>query len=347
MSVWDRTILWGFMVLLAGAASAGVNYSDHICAVKGSTVTLLCTFTPLQSVRQNRRQVLVEIVRVRWCQNHLICHGTTPSVYDSDSENNAPRYKYLGDKKGNCTLQIADVQKEDEATFRFRMEANNNAAHYTGTSGVNVTVSDDRPMMVNSSSSGREVRAGENVTLYCTAPCTFHQLEVTWFKDDHALSEPGPALQLGPVTAEDSGNYTCGLRNNAGTRSLPYSLHVEAEQEQEGGSNLSLVVGVVCGVLLALVTLIMILCIIKRKWSAAADKDRRAVGGEVEQKRPDNIYSDVLPPTEPEGGGDRQETGRAVEEVSYVSVQFKHKNQDRPAMEAEDTIIYSAVASRG
>ncbi|XP_041798929.1 uncharacterized protein LOC121610742 [Chelmon rostratus] len=268
MAVWDTKISWSFMLALAGVVGVSVNYSDDICAVKGSTVTLLCTFTPYESVTQNGRQVLVEIVRVRWCQNHLICHGTTPSVYDSDSENNAPRYKYLGDKKGNCTLQIADVQKEDEATFRFRMEANNNAAHYTGHSGVNVTVSDGAQMIINSSVTETEVRAGENVTLYCTAPCTFHQLEVTWFKDDHALSEPGPALQLGPVTAEDSGNYTCGLRNNAGTRSLPYSLHVEAEQEQEGTNsdtiNKMLVVRLVLFTLYTVLIITVAFTVIKR-----------------------------------------------------------------------------------
>ncbi|XP_076592597.1 sialoadhesin-like [Chaetodon auriga] len=342
MAVWDKKILWGFTFLLTGAAGVAVNYPDHICAVKGSTVTILCTFTPLKSAIRAGTQVFFEITRVRWCQNHLICHGTTPSVYDSQSESNDPRYKYLGDKKGNCTLQINDVKKEDEATFRFRMEANDTPAHYTGRSGVNITVSDDSPMMVSSSSSGREVSAGENVTLYCTALCTFHQLEVTWFKDNHALSESGPALQLSPLTPEDSGNYTCGVRTNDKTLSLPYSLHVEAEQE--GGSNPSLMVGVVFGVLLALVTLIMVVCIIRRKRAAAADTDQRAVGGQVEPKHPDDIYSNVLPPAEQ---GHRQEPSRAVEEVSYASVQFKHKNQDRLAKEAEDAIIYSAVASRG
>lgn len=82
----------------------------------------------------------IEIVRVRWCQNHLICQGDTPSVYDSRANNNDPRYKYLGDKKSNCTLQITDVQPRDEATLRFRMEANHVHGHFTGQSGVNISV---------------------------------------------------------------------------------------------------------------------------------------------------------------------------------------------------------------
>ncbi|XP_051280003.1 B-cell receptor CD22-like isoform X2 [Dicentrarchus labrax] len=376
MAVWDRKILWGFVLLLAGAGAQSVNYPHPVCAVKGSTVTLLCSFTPVKSViRENGREVPIVIVRVVWCQNHEICQGTTPSVYDSESTNNDRRYKYLGDKKGNCTLQITDIQKSDEATFRFRMEANDTRGHFTDKSGVKVTVTDPVRMKITSSSADGEMRGGESVTLYCTAVCTIHQLEVTWFKDNHVLSESGPALQLSPLTAKDSGNYTCGLKTNNRTVSLPYSLHVEAEDpvrmrinsssadgemrggesvtlyctavnihqlevtwfkdnhalsesgpalqlgpltakdsgnytcglrtnnrtvslpyslhvEDEGG-NMSLIVGVAFGVLLALIALIVVLCIIKRR--RAADKGHRAVGGETEQKHPDNISSNRKP----------------------------------------------------
>ncbi|XP_070823077.1 B-cell receptor CD22-like [Chaetodon trifascialis] len=231
MAVWDTKAPWGFVLMLAGAAGVAVNYPDHTCAVKGSTVTLLCTFTPLKSAILDGSEVFFRVTRVCWCKNHLLCHGSTPSVYDSQSESNDPRYKYLGDKTGNCTLQISDVQKEDEATFRFRMEGNHRVTHYTGRSGVNITVSDGARMKVNSSVTEAQVRAGEKVTLYCTALCTFHRMEVNWFKDGHALSGSGPALRLSPLTAEDSGSYTCSLRVNANTLSLPYSLQVEAEQE--------------------------------------------------------------------------------------------------------------------
>lgn len=72
-------------------------------------------------------------------------------MYDSDSKTGLnPRYKYLGDKVENCTLQITDVQKDDEATLRFRMEANDNNGHYTGQSGVNITVTGKSQMLVGS-----------------------------------------------------------------------------------------------------------------------------------------------------------------------------------------------------
>ncbi|GAA6232415.1 uncharacterized protein LOC108889892 [Lates japonicus] len=349
MAVWDKKILWSFMILLTGAVgqrvtypgNVTVNYPRPVCAVKRSTVTLPCTFTPHKSFIEDGREYSLRIVRVVWCRNHEICHGSTPSVYDSESKNNNPRYQYLGDKKGNCTLQIRDIQREDEATFRFRMEANHSAGHYTEQSGVEVTVIDDPKMTIISSRNKSLIREGQTETLLCTSSCSFHQLEVTWFRDDHALSESGPALQLSPLTAEDSGNYTCGLRTNSKTRSRPYELHVEAAEED---NKVSLIVGVVFGVLLALGALILGFFIFKRKQEA--DKDQRNVRGDVGQKSPDDLYSSILPHAELDRLSHLQETGGGAEEVSYASVQFKNKNQARP-VEEEEAVIYSSVANRG
>uniref|UniRef100_A0A3Q0S2F3 Ig-like domain-containing protein n=1 Tax=Amphilophus citrinellus TaxID=61819 RepID=A0A3Q0S2F3_AMPCI len=219
MAVWDKKDSLGFCVWsVLGAVGQTVIYSfTSICAVNGSTVTLLCSFTPLKSFNESGREVPLKLVRVRWCQNHEFCFVDTPSVYDSKSTNNNSRYQYLGDMKTNCTLQIRDVQERDEATFRFRMEADNVAGHFTNTTGVNVRVD-------------KKFCRSETVTLLCTSLCTFHQLEVTWYKDGHALSETGPSLHLSPLTAENSGNYTCALKASMNTLSEPYSLQVEAEE---------------------------------------------------------------------------------------------------------------------
>ncbi|CAK6982918.1 uncharacterized protein LOC128366961 [Scomber scombrus] len=218
-------------MLLAGAAGAAVNYPGSVCAVRGSTVILPCTFTPRRSFTQNGREVPLKIIRVRWCVNHLFCHDTIPSVYDSASPTANPRYKYLGDMTGNCTLQISNIQKIDSKTFRFRMEADDRAGHYTGRSGVNVTVTEVPGMIIQSSSDAGELSRIQQVTLSCTSVCSFHQLEVSWFKDGNALPQYGPALQLGPLTAKDSGNYTCALTTDQRTTSLPFTVRVEKDDE--------------------------------------------------------------------------------------------------------------------
>ncbi|XP_075934588.1 uncharacterized protein LOC142934082 isoform X2 [Anarhichas minor] len=328
MALWDTKVLC-LMFLLTGAVSQRVNYSDPVCGVRGSTVTLPCTFTPGKTVTQDGREVLVEIIRVVWCQNHAICQGVTPTVTDNTLQNNAnnPRYRYLGDTKGNCTLQISGLKKEDDKTLRFRMEDENKLSFYTNQTGVRVTVDDKTQMKILSSRDG-EFKRGEAVTLTCTTECTFHQLEVTWFRDGHALRYTGPSLHLGPLKAEDSGNYTCDLKNTVGTLSHPFSLNVEAGEDEQsthtGGVLVPLIVGVVVGVLLALCSLILVLCIIRRK--RAADKNQSAVREEAGPK------------------------GRAIEaedDVSYAPIQFKARSQARLVEEADDAIIYSSVVGRG
>ncbi|XP_030605464.1 uncharacterized protein LOC115794227 [Archocentrus centrarchus] len=428
MAVCDKKILWSFTMLLAVAVGQTVIYSfTSTCAVKRSTLTLPCSFTPLKSFNKGGREVPLKIVRVRWCQKHELCQGDTSSVYDSKSTKKDSNYQYLGDMKTNCTLQIRDIQQRNKGTFRFRMEADNAAGHFTNRTGVTVRVVDGTKMRIISSSEDKKLRGNETITLLCTSVCTFHQLEVTWFRDGHALSETGPSLHLSTLTAEDSGNYTCALKANNKTLSEPHNLQVESGDQggvqikvrrailphrcrpacgspinalfqgrhlasqshrlslnephaadpwvrlighsklptgvcvngclslsvspatgwqpaqgvpasRRGDNNLALVAGVVFVVLLAVIMLILFLFIIKRKLAAAAE-DQRAVGGEMEQKHPENIYSCV------QEEAHNQEASRAVEDVSYAAVQFQQRRQrGRHVEEVEDAVIYSSVA---
>uniref|UniRef100_A0A8C5EF85 Ig-like domain-containing protein n=1 Tax=Gouania willdenowi TaxID=441366 RepID=A0A8C5EF85_GOUWI len=213
--------------------------------VQGSTVTLPCSFTPLTFIQDDGgRKVQLQVVRVVWCKNHEICQGETPSVYDSKSPQK-PGFKYLGDMKSNCTLQISDVQKQHNSTFRFRMEVNFTKGHFTNKTGVNLTVI------------GKITKAalprGHTLKLHCTSLCTFHQLKVKWYRNAHALPESGPALQLSSLTPEDSGNYTCALSTNEKTKSLPYRLKVEEQKGSSAGQSLFLILGVVFGLILILI----------------------------------------------------------------------------------------------
>ncbi|KAF3839052.1 hypothetical protein F7725_017769 [Dissostichus mawsoni] len=181
-----------------------------------------------------------------------ICQGSTPSVYDSESERNNPRYRYLGDKEGNCSLQISGLQEEDDATLRFRVETNPSS----GTGGH--LVQRRRP------------------------------------------SQSGPALSA--LTAKDSGNYTCALKNDARTKSLPFRLHVEAA-DKDGRDLLPIIVPVVCGVLLAVFLLLFFIIRRRRAAAGAAEEEQQ----DVSRQRPDDVH--FLPPAE--------------EEVSYAAVQFR------------------------
>ncbi|XP_068507821.1 uncharacterized protein [Syngnathus scovelli] len=245
------------LLLLAGSALAveRVRYSPVECAVRGSTVTLPCSFT-----------TIMPVVRVVWCVNHPICHGTVPSVYDSKKPNKNKRFVYLGDYNSNCTLKIREILSEDNTTFRFRMEAEIVDGHYTGSTGVAVSVLDAEPMRVQSSAPG-PVSVGAAVTLNCTFRCSFHDLDVHWHKDGHRLPESGPTLRL---MAERSANYTCSLAL-PNTMSPPFRLNV-AKLHTNGHFVLRLSVSL--GLLMALIlTVAIVLFLNKRKRRQASPHD--------------------------------------------------------------------------
>uniref|UniRef100_A0A665T6K6 Ig-like domain-containing protein n=1 Tax=Echeneis naucrates TaxID=173247 RepID=A0A665T6K6_ECHNA len=216
--------------LWRSALGQTVNYPPPVCAVTGSTITLPCTFKPLQSVIVDGGELQLNVLRVLWCQDHPICQKTTPSVVDSSNQTNLPidpRYSYLGDKTGNCSLQIRNLKDKDQGKFRFRMEMNNDRGHFTGKKGVIVTVVDTSPLRIILSGGDGVMSEGQSVKLLCSSNCSINQLELMWFRDGHTLSESGPALQFHHLTAEDSGNYTCGLKRDLKARSEPHQLQVE------------------------------------------------------------------------------------------------------------------------
>ena len=107
-----------------------MEYPDSFCVVEGSTATIPCSFThPLVDVKKGG--AILQVKRVAWCPDPLLCHRSTTNVYDS-------RFLYLGDLVSDCTLKIIKTEKRDAATYRFRFETN--GGRYTGQKGVRVNV---------------------------------------------------------------------------------------------------------------------------------------------------------------------------------------------------------------
>ena len=93
---------------------------------------------------------------------------------------------------------------------------------------VRLTVSstDGEVVKVRSSVTDHVVKEGGQVTLTCTSACSFHQLDVHWYRNGHALSETGPALHLSSLTNDDAGAYTCSLDSSGQNTSVPWCLLV-------------------------------------------------------------------------------------------------------------------------
>ena len=109
----------------------GVTYtSTHICALKGSTVDINCTYR--YPSRINNVDTAVD--ETFWFK------GSNNEAVDlrTDSEY-AGRVQYHCDKN-DCTLTITDLRERDSAEYKFRFITNQPGGKHIGSSGVTLTV---------------------------------------------------------------------------------------------------------------------------------------------------------------------------------------------------------------
>ncbi|CAL8282180.1 unnamed protein product [Boreogadus saida] len=223
MNPWTLSVL----LLLAGPLGAHpgfhVEYPDSFCVVEGSTATITCSFTHPKVHKWTGEVLRVE--RVFWGPYHGI------NVYDSSDLQADSRFLYLGDLIGNCTLKIIKTVKQDTGWYRFRFDTY--SGWWTGQKGVGVTVTGGEDVKIRSSVTDNVVKEGGQVTLTCTSVCSFHQFDVHWYRNGHALSEKGPALHLSNLTNDNAGDYTCSLDPSGQKPSAPWCLLVGEYEDGE------------------------------------------------------------------------------------------------------------------
>ncbi|XP_031735722.1 B-cell receptor CD22-like [Anarrhichthys ocellatus] len=118
----------GFVVFLLsvpvgqGQNGWGVTYSsEDICASRGSTVNISCTFKHRSSVT---------IIKTCW---------HTKEHFDVICNSDYYREAYICNDK-NCTLRIVDLKDSDATTYKFRLIGEQTMDRWTGEPGVTLTV---------------------------------------------------------------------------------------------------------------------------------------------------------------------------------------------------------------
>uniref|UniRef100_A0A671TE53 B-cell receptor CD22 n=1 Tax=Sparus aurata TaxID=8175 RepID=A0A671TE53_SPAAU len=105
----------------------GVTYSSNeICAFKGSTVEMSCTYTYPSTVKRVENGFW--FTKEKWVQMDL---RTDPQY------SGRVQYKF-GNKK--CTLKITDLRESDSAEYKFRFITDQKGGKYTGDPGVTLSV---------------------------------------------------------------------------------------------------------------------------------------------------------------------------------------------------------------
>uniref|UniRef100_A0A8D3B4C6 Ig-like domain-containing protein n=1 Tax=Scophthalmus maximus TaxID=52904 RepID=A0A8D3B4C6_SCOMX len=197
-----------------------VDYQPLICAVKGSSVVIPCSFQypPAKKIKF-----------VMWDHENYDMLG--PFVYDSRSADTSSKYQYIGDKHHNCSLRVNQVEHKDAGTYRFRFESNSRAGKWTGQGGSILKIVDT-------------VKEGDSVTLSCSwCDGGVPSSAFVWLKNGEPFSE-GPSLSFKDISFANSGNYTCSLKliNSSFISDGPKntSVSVRPSTEVHAGSSITL-----------------------------------------------------------------------------------------------------------
>ena len=120
------------VTVVQGQNDWGVTYtSTQVCALKGSTVDIRCTYR--YPLRKDGLDTTVE--KTFWftkVSNNERVDMRTDSEYSG-------RVQYHCDKN-DCTLRITDLRESDSAEYKFTFITNQPGGRFTGSPGVTLTV---------------------------------------------------------------------------------------------------------------------------------------------------------------------------------------------------------------
>ncbi|XP_026215365.1 uncharacterized protein LOC113161779 [Anabas testudineus] len=197
------TSAFGFIVFLLstpvvqGQNDWGVTYtSTKICAVEGSTVDIHCSYT--YPSRQDDLDIIVE--KTLWFSNML---DNEPVDLRTDSKYSG-RVKHLCDKN-SCFLRITDLRQRDSAVYRFRFMTNHPGGRFTGSPGVNLTVTDLKVKVIQTSYSSYWM------TLRCKSSCHLPgQTSIIWYKNNKKIKENTELHYSDYIYSQDS--FSCAIK---------------------------------------------------------------------------------------------------------------------------------------
>ncbi|XP_078126014.1 sialic acid-binding Ig-like lectin 14 isoform X3 [Sander vitreus] len=209
-----------------------VYQKQHICAVKGLSAVIPCSFYYPDKLK---------VKRVMW--------GQVISV--RNLKKITTKFQYIGDRNHNCSLKIHQVEHNDTGKYTFRFTTNSKEGKWTGKEGSTLKVV-DLSISVTKPNGNRTTKEGDSVNLTCRNSCDGGNLlsAFTWFKNGEPITE-GPTLYLSNMSYTNSGNYTCSLKTHTGTTSgvihidVEYgpkntSVSVRPSMEADAGSNITL-----------------------------------------------------------------------------------------------------------
>nr|XP_046192246.1 B-cell receptor CD22-like isoform X4 [Oncorhynchus gorbuscha] len=194
--------LWSVAVVL-GQYGWSVTYTKNsICALKGSTVELSCSYTYPRGHR---------VRTIGW------------SYWNSDAgrfveiqSNNEGRVEYRQTTEKDSTLRITDLRQSDKDTYYFRYKTDK-SDWKTAQRGVTLSVTE---LQV-------EVTGQWNVkTLTCRTSCSLPgNPTYVWYKNRQYLDERTSSIYSRYVYIENAGSYSCAVKGHEDLHSPAVCVH--------------------------------------------------------------------------------------------------------------------------
>uniref|UniRef100_A0A668RKZ9 B-cell receptor CD22 n=1 Tax=Oreochromis aureus TaxID=47969 RepID=A0A668RKZ9_OREAU len=192
-----------FVLLLnavLGQNGWSVTYtSTHICALKGSTVDIDCSY----SYPNDRNRGIMVQERFWFIRNEY--YGPVDLRTDPDYSHRIKHHFHEND----CTLRITDLRERDSAEYKFRFITNQSDGSYTGSPGVTLTVTDLQVKRGKSSA---------HTELQCHSSCdVIDPPSYVWYKNGQKIKEEASSLRVS--VGDDDSSYSCAIKGHEGYRS--------------------------------------------------------------------------------------------------------------------------------
>ncbi|XP_055769319.1 B-cell receptor CD22-like isoform X2 [Salvelinus fontinalis] len=187
--------LWSVTVVL-GQNGWSVKYTTQsICALKGSTVDLSCSYTYPRGYT---------VTSTFWFTKWRT--GVEPEDIGQDPEN-AGRLEYHGDKKKDCTLRITDLRERDSATYWFRLLTDQTRGRYYGDPGVTLSVTALQVKLTPSHRSQRKTLTCRTTSCHLTGNPTY-----IWYKNRQNVQDNSSPMYS--ISSEDEDSYYCAVKGH-------------------------------------------------------------------------------------------------------------------------------------
>ncbi|KAI1894908.1 hypothetical protein AGOR_G00120610 [Albula goreensis] len=203
---------------VVGQEGWSVTYTpERICALKGSTVDMRCTYSYPKGHSVQKR----------------LWFTSWPANSEPEDLSQNPQYRwrveYRANKDHDCSFSITGLTESDSATYRFRFLTNTEGGKYTGQPGITLTVTD-----LQVSVDPDTVTVGQSVTLTCRTTCTLSDSPAfTWYKNRNFISY-GNQYSFILASSDDTDLYSCAVRSYESFPSPAVSLKcVRAETDSD------------------------------------------------------------------------------------------------------------------